>query len=148
MTRLERCQLAIEKGYTYDSISGTICNKDGKVISAKKLGYIYIALRCSNKIYELKGHIFAWYYINKEVVECLDHINRKKSDNRINNLRSVSLDENRINNSPKGYTFHKNNKKWISRISTNKESIYLGSFNTEDEAKLSYTEAKKKYHII
>ena len=98
MTREEKCQLAIEKGYTYNPETGQIIGVHGKEIKSKDVkGYIIISLKLNNKQFLLKGHQFAWYIINKECVLCLDHINRIKHDNRLINLRSVTNKENTKN---------------------------------------------------
>ena len=148
MTRLEKCEYCVDKGYTYNEETGIIYNINGKQISAKKDGYIYIKVNVGEVRHNLLGHQFAWYYTNNEVVDCIDHINMDRGDNRICNLRSVSLDENKRNNSRKGYTYYKKNNTWISRISLNKQTIYLGSFNSEDEARNAYLKAKKIHHKI
>ena len=64
----------------------------------------------------------------------------------MNNLRIVSNQENMFNKNFKGY--RKYGKKYQSRIGINNNRIYLGTFNTEEEARNAYLEAKEKYHII
>jgi hypothetical protein len=150
MTREERCELAIEKGYTYNTETGLIYNRFGNVYNRKhSRNYIMIAIYHENKQYIILGHQFAWYYVNKECVECLDHINGIAYDNRICNLRSITPQKNCFNQkNAKGYCWNKNAKKWQSQIGINKKSIFLGYFNTELEAKNAYLLAKQKYHII
>lgn len=150
MTRVERIQLAIDKGYTYNSVTGKIYNKFNKEIKCKEtVGYIQISLYNENlKQYKLKGHQFAWYYINNEVVKCLDHINGDRSDNRICNLRSVTHQENRFNIKSKGYCLNKRINKFVAYIKLDGKSIHLGYFELESDAKNAYLNAKKIYHII
>ena len=64
----------------------------------------------------------------------------------MNNLRIVSHQENQFNTNAKGY--FKNGKKFQAYIKLNKQQIHLGTFSTEEEARNSYLEAKKIYHII
>jgi parvulin-like peptidyl-prolyl isomerase len=75
----------------------------------------------------------------------IDHIDRDKLNNNISNLRIATRSENMQNKKPNGYFFDR--KKWRACIKINKARIYLGSFDSEEEAKLAYEEAKKKYHI-
>jgi hypothetical protein len=79
----------------------------------------------------------------------LDHINRDRTDNRICNLRIAdhSLNNKNTNiDNLKGYYWNNKRNKWVSRIIVDKKQKYIGSFNTENEAKESYLNAKKKYH--
>jgi hypothetical protein len=48
----------------------------------------------------------------------------------------------------KGCYFNKQNKKWTAQIRIDGKKTNLGSFNTEEEAKQCYIDAKKIYHII
>jgi hypothetical protein len=149
MTREERCKLAIEKGYTYNTETGIVTGPSGKEITAKITGYINIQLRFNSKYFHLKAHQFAWYWVNKECVKCLDHINGVRDDNHICNLRSVTHQENHFNQTKaKGYCWDKNNNKWKVQIKLNEKQIFLGRFDNEKDARAAYLEAKEKYHII
>jgi len=81
--------------------------------------------------------------------QTVDHINRDRLDNRVDNLRIVTLHQQKFNKGePKGCTWHKRANKWQSTIQLNGKCIYLGLFNTEAEAHQAYLEAKAEYHII
>jgi hypothetical protein len=150
MTREEKCKLAIEKGYTYNPETGKIYGVQGKEIKRNNgKGYIKLCININkkNNIY-LFGHQFAWYWIYKQNVEFIDHINGIKYDNRINNLRYVTKQQNSFNTNAKGYCWSKKSKKWVSYICINYKQIYLGLYNTEEEARQAYLNAKEKYHII
>ena len=150
MTREERCKLAIERGYTYDAETGFIYSRFGNHITNKYIdGYIQIKIQINKKVYQIKGHQFAWFLVNKECVEEIDHINGVRDDNRIVNLRSVSRNENQWNRTKaKGYTWRKRENKWQAQIKINKKDIYLGYYNTEQEARSAYLAAKEIYHKI
>lgn len=149
MTILEKCQMAIEKGIKYDSKTGKIFGVRGnEMINIDDRGYNRINMMFNNKKYQLKAHQFAWYWINKECVDCLDHINGNRADNRICNLRSVSRQENAWNSKGKGYYFNKDRNKFKAYIKINNKSKHLGYFDNEDDARASYLEAKEKYHKI
>jgi len=144
MNRLQKCELLKSKGYKYDPDTGKIYGIKGNEIKRTKNNYIYINIDNG-----LLGHHFAWYMTYGNVdFERLDHENRIKNDNRISNLRILTHSENISNNDAKGYCFHKHNKKWVSTITKNKQTIHLGYFNTEEEARQAYLSAKKIYHKI
>ena len=150
MTREERCKLAIERGFTYNSETGFIYNRYGKISkSNNKYGYIQIGIALNKKMYILAGHQFAWYWVYKKCVEQLDHINGIRDDNRICNLRSVTRNQNQWNrNTAKGYYFDKNANKYRADIRLNNKVIYLGLYHSEQEARNAYLQAKEKYHVI
>lgn len=149
MTRLEKCIALKEKGYTYDKDTGKIFGVYGKEITNKhKNGYISIKGGNISKS-NLLGHHFAWFMTYGNVdFEMLDHINRIKNDNRISNLRIATPQENQHNRDDKGYCFDKSRNKFMCYIKLNGKQINLGRYNTEEEAKMVYKEAKKKYHTI
>ena len=148
MTRVEKCEILKEKGYTYNPDTGKIYGTKGQEILRKCNGYIQFG-NTRNWKHSCYGHHFAWYMTYGNVdFERLDHINQNKSDNRICNLRIVSHQQNCFNNNFKGYSWDKNRDKWKPQIHIDGKTIFLGRFNTEEEARNSYLEAKKKYHII
>jgi hypothetical protein len=97
----------------------------------------------------MKAHHYAWFmsYGNVDFVE-LDHINRNRSDNRIVNLRIGNRALQSQNRNAKGYGFHKASNKWSPQIQLNGKKIYLGLYETEEEALNVYLRAKEKYHTI
>ena len=50
------------------------------------------------------------------------------------------------NSKGKGYYWHKIKNKWEVRISLNGKSLYIGSFEKEEDAKENYIKAKLTYH--
>jgi len=147
MTREEKLKLIIEKGYTYNPETGEVISRFGKVITRKTDGYIIIQLYNNKKYYNLKVHQFAYYVTYGEIVEQIDHINGVRNDNRICNLRSVTNQQNQHNQTKaKGYSWHKQTNKFQARIKLNGKLINLGLFNTEDEARQAYLQAKEIYH--
>ena len=150
MTKEEKCLLAIDKGYTYDPITGKIYGVYGTEIKTKLNNYIDVMLCIeTNKRFHLLGHQFAYYWVYRKVVDIIDHINGTKYDNRICNLRSVTSQQNSFNRKKaKGYYYHKGAKMWQSNITISGKQIYLGMYNTEEEARQVYLTAKEKYHLI
>ena len=81
-------------------------------------------------------------------VDVIDHINRNRLDNRVENLRITTNQGNQHNRTAKGYTWCKSNKKWNAQIRLNGKSHHLGYYDTEEEARQSYLRAKPIYHTI
>jgi len=151
MSREEKLKLALNKGFTYNSETGYIISPTGKICTKKtKNGYIMLTVRDSDSFaYYVFAHQLAWYYSYNETVDCIDHINRIKTDNRLCNLRSVTKSQNAMNMSNnKGYTFCKKTKKYIAIIMLNYKKKQLGSFDTPEDARKCYLENKDRYHII
>jgi hypothetical protein len=146
LSRLEKCKLLKEKGYTYNPETGKIYGVRGNEIIRILNGYIYICPL--KKSFNLRGHHFAWYIAYGESdYEQLDHINGDRSDNRISNLRKVTNQQNCFNKKNiKGYYY--NGSSYVSRIKLNGKTIHLGSFDTEEAARQAYLTAKSKYHTI
>ena len=76
----------------------------------------------------------------------IDHINEVKTDNRLENLRLIGHREN-VSRSMKnntstyvGVSWSKNAKKWISQITIEGKTKYLGLFDNEEDANKKYLE--------
>ena len=85
------------------------------------------------------SHRLAWFICFNEWPKIVDHINRDRSDNRLDNLREVSQSINIHNSSdrPSKTGFRNARKvgnKYQSEIKVNGKSIHLGMFNTAEEA--------------
>ena len=124
------------RGVTKDAIAGNI-TKDG-----------YMAIMIKGKTH--KAHKLVWFYHNGDIPEGLeiDHINRIRNDNNIDNLRLVTRQQNNWNTSGKGCYWREGKKKWQSYIGLNGKRKYLGSFDNETDARNAYLEAKTNLHFI
>jgi len=79
----------------------------------------------------------------------IDHVDGNPSNNFIENLRLVTNQQNLFNQTKaKGYYWQKKAKKWHVQIKLDEKIKYLGLFDTEQEAREAYLNAKKIYHII
>ena len=77
----------------------------------------------------------------------VDHINGIRDDNRRKNLRLVTNAQNQHNQrSAKGDYFDSRNRKWKAQIALNSKRHHLGLYETEEEARAAYIEAKAKLH--
>jgi hypothetical protein len=150
MTELEKCQLAKEKGFTYCPVSGEIKGVYGKVITTKTKGYTMVQLIIEGKRHYICAHRLAWLlHYGTLPNNSIDHIDGDRSNNKINNLRDVTHQQNTFNQTTaKGYCWHKKNNKFQAQISINKKTKFLGLFQTEQEARNAYLKAKETYHVI
>ena len=90
--------------------------------------------------------------MNPEPNELVDHINNNALDNRRCNLRITNKSQNGANRDKtkcntsgyKGVTTLKNGK-YMARITINYKGIYLGCYNTPEEAYKVYKKAEEKY---
>ena len=81
--------------------------------------------------------------------DVIDHINRNRIDNRVENLRITTNQGNAFNRpKAKGYYWCKQRNKWNARIKLNGKSIHLGYYDTEEEARQAYLKGKEQYHTI
>lgn len=100
-----------------------------------------------------KGKIYLHRYIMGFPKGIVDHINRNTLDNRKENLRVTSNANNlrngniRPNNKTgvNGVYYDKKRKKYVSRIKVNYKNVYLGRFDTLEEAKIERKRAEIKY---
>lgn len=114
-----------------------------------KNGYIEHTLYPAKKHMHL--HRFVYELENGPIPAGLqiDHIDGNKSNNFLCNLRVVTPQQNCFNKTKaKGYCWHKRDKKWMARITLNGKKKSLGYYDSEDEARTAYLNAKKIYHII
>lgn len=154
------------KDLTVDKIKETFEYKDGlmywrssktgvkdikKPAGTKNLGYCRIAF--NYKAYF--AHRLVWIMHNGDIPEglAIDHINRIRDDNRIENLRLATRAQNAHNSNPRmgdkrtciGVTFEKRVKKWIARITVKGVGYTLGYNKSFFEACCLRKSAEIKY---
>lgn len=114
-------------------------------------GYLHVMI--DRGTYKL--HRLAWLYeFGSFPREELDHINGKRTDNRIANLRECSREQNsenraRSRNNTSGFTgvsFSKLNRRWRSKIEKSGKRHDLGLFDSPEEAHEAYLKAKARLH--
>ena len=78
--------------------------------------------------------------------EQIDHIDRNPLNNQRSNLRFCTHSQNQANKNKKakGYSYNTNRKKYIARIQINNKQIYIGGYNTQEEAHKAYTIKKRE----
>lgn len=111
----------------------------------------YIRIQIGGRCY--LAHRLAWLFMTgKWPRGMLDHINRKRNDNRWENLRGISASENQANRSattgckilPKGVTKSPANT-YIANIYHNGKRHYGKRHKTMDEAAHAYNKMALKY---
>jgi hypothetical protein len=117
----------------------------------RKDGYVHVHFKSSHHL----AHRLIWLYVHGQHASTfIDHINRNRLDNRIENLRLVTTKQNNENKSKsqnksskfKGVSFRKDVQKWTAQICSNYKHKHLGYFDTEELAYASYLKASKELH--
>lgn len=137
-----------------------VCDKKGrktKVTKGSKAGGIhplgYVKMRVDGKMY--MAHRIIYKMFNKDFEgNTLDHINNDRSDNRIENLRLATREENNRNtvlrkdnkSGVKGVYWNPREQYWIAAISYNKKRKVLGHFNDLSLAKEFIELAREMVH--
>ena len=149
--------------YNPDSGDITIIKRTGP--RSKQLGEcagvkIYRATSSYLQITLLKQkfyvHRLVWLYMTGDYPMVIDHIdgnglnnkwcNLRNSNSTGNNRNVLKIQHNKIEQLPIGVFRHR--KKFTASIKYNYKKIYLGVFNTIDDAVNAYKNAKDIYHKV
>jgi hypothetical protein len=117
-------------------------------------GYIYVGAQ--GKKYS--AHRLAWFFMTgKWPVAQIDHINGNRADNRIENLRDVSMGINmqnmrkaQVNNKSSGLLGVRKSShtqgKWLAEIWVDGRRKHIGVFSNPECAHEAYLNEKRKIH--
>lgn len=144
----------------YNPETGLFTNKvtrRGRALQGKTAGGKdkddYIVIRLDYELY--RAHHLAWLYVyGVWPSDLMDHKNRIRYDNRIENVREATFADNLQNTGQyktnksgyRGVCFDKRSKKWRATIAVHHKQKYLGLFDTPEEAHEAYLKAKAQYH--
>jgi len=95
------------------------------------------------------AHRFAFLYVHGYIPKLIDHIDRNKKNNRIDNLREATYGQNTLNSKirsdntsgAKCVYFDKRNNSWEVKIGNK----YIKKYKTLEEAKHKAEEIRKEY---
>lgn len=107
-------------------------------------GHAHVGLKKNGKSYDFYVHrlVVSAFLPNPKKYKEVDHINRNRSDNRLENLRWCSSQHNHWNRGKSnnttskyiGVSYSKKYKKWRAYIRTEGRFLNLGSHEKEDDA--------------
>lgn len=133
-------------------------NKIGSVAGSKKDKYCKI--RINNTMFKTHVLIYIYHHGSIDKHNTIDHINRDKKDNRIENLRSVNIfiqSQNRASSARnrksiyQGVVWRKDRNVWTSSIGAFGKRHYIGYFKDELECAIArdrYIIENKLFHPL
>lgn len=146
---LSEIEAHIWDNYKYDPETGLLTRYSGKLVGCVgAYGYRVTSIRKQN----MRVHRICWYmYYKQWPVDQLDHINGKRDDNRIINLREVTCRINGMNRieNRNGHllgAYRRENGRYRSVIQIDGRSVNLGTFNTAQEAHKAYLDAASRVY--
>ena len=142
--------------FKYNEVNGGVIRVkwDGRNKSAPQpnnKGYIMLGVTMDSFQIMYSEHRITYLLHNPDMDQSLtiDHINGIKTDNRIENLRAISNQQNNFNrHTNKGFSWVTAVQKFRADIGVDYKVVYLGLYDTILDARAAYLRAKKKYHII
>jgi hypothetical protein len=135
---------------------GRIKNKNHQLLSTReRRSYLAASLTANSISHDMPIHraVALTFIPNPFNRYCVNHINGKKFDNRVENLEWVSarentchaLDKTKTTSKYTGVIQRKDTLKWRAYINPYGKNIWLGQFNTEEEACEAYKEALEQF---
>jgi hypothetical protein len=114
-------------------------------------GTFYLQTKIDKEIYFVHKLVWLWHY-GEIPTGMLDHINRVRGDNRIENLRLANASQNNWNSvirkdnksGYKGVYWHNQSQKWRAKICYYNKHIGLGNHDCPIEAAKAYDKRAKE----
>lgn len=131
----------------------------GQISNVGTYGYIHVFIASHGSVKKricVGVHRIIWEMHNGPIPDGMqiDHINRKRSDNRLRNLRLATVSQNHTNKTVqknnssghKGVHWSSRRSKWIASIAKDRKHQYLGAFDSADSAGAAYAAAATRIH--
>lgn len=140
--------------FTADFELGRLFRKTSPVrkdLIGKEAGYLdnhgYFRVSVGGKKL-LRSHVIFAMWHGRMPAKHIDHINRNRADDRIDNLREADHAENMWNRTPMSRALPMGvcarNGKFSAKIMRRREAIHLGTFDTVEEAHAAYQTKRKE----
>jgi len=136
---------------SYDEQTG-LFTRDGKIAGVlNSWGYVQIRVKGRNYM----AHRLAWLYVRGQwPANQIDHINRRKTDNRIINLREATNSENAQNAGAhkdnaagaRGIYFDKSRNRWVAELCLNDKVVFKQRFKDKLDAVNARARAEEQFH--
>lgn len=112
----------------------------------------YLRTTVAGRLYY--NHHLVWLLFHGYLPKMLDHINGDRADNRIENLRECTQEENmrncrnKKNNTTgiKGVTWRPTKGKFRARITVDQKEVCIGHYDTLEEASQAVQQARTTHH--
>ena len=112
----------------------------GKIAGSRGASHGYLSITLHGRKY--LAHRLAWLLTYRELPNYIDHANRDKLDNRIQNLRKCTMSQNIANSKKsrantsgfKGVSWSSEMRKWEAALNHSSRRKVLGYFDTAQEA--------------
>lgn len=138
----------------FDYDGKALAPRNGVIASRRRQIRGYMEIRIERRSYLEHRLIWLWVYGEWPSGE-VDHINGKRCDNRIENLRDATRTINQQNRRRAqsnnkvglmGVSFHKGNGRYQAQIQSGGKRMTLGYFDSAAEAHACYLDAKRRLH--
>ncbi len=105
-------------------------------------GYVKLTFSYDGRTRSVSAHRLAYYMSYGKLPKVIDHANGNGSDNRIDNLREATYQQNRMNSKVRsdnaskvtGVYYRKDCGKWRAEICKDGKRTHLGLFKTKEDA--------------
>lgn len=146
----------ILENFTHDNTTGKIYRKrNGQIVDSRdREGYVVVAHHLNGKNDRMRAARLVWTLYHGDIPKgmVVDHINRVRDDNRLENLRLATTKQNARNKHSCSVDYtskYRGVKKdlhgrWIAEINNDGKLTRLGKFDSEIAAAACYNEAALK----